>query len=392
MNQHHFFTTCIWDALNVNASQTKSSWMNTEKCTNHEFLLEQMKNYQGGKRLTQTRSRGQTIWKDNAQKWVERYCELANKKTEQFYKVSSPCLDMITISRKRNWNQLQTCHRYAHKFSWHACTWHELVDLTFFCQWTKLARSVTKWTSACDRRLARLISYVHQVTTDNTVMWETRLSIVDWVCSKTQILLATLGTENQPRERTYVSSEVEYSSASFGCARNKRQCLTVLQSLKSFRWMLDCVWMGYLLLIFGTSWLKYYVQPTTLSNPKHTSHQETGAVLDFKTKTQHVTRRQNSIEWGGLWTHQHILLNASLSCTSLKKTNLWSRWSSNDEVRRWDTCLEPTELRLIGCSTESTWNQRSKSSMLTPKTNSRTCWPKVILHVMSGTIFFDCWT
>ena len=29
----------------------------------------------------------------HAQKCVERYCELANKKTEQLYKVSSPCLD-----------------------------------------------------------------------------------------------------------------------------------------------------------------------------------------------------------------------------------------------------------------------------------------------------------
>ena len=27
-----------------------------------------------------------------ARKCVERYCELANKKTEQLYKVSSPCL------------------------------------------------------------------------------------------------------------------------------------------------------------------------------------------------------------------------------------------------------------------------------------------------------------
>ena len=29
----------------------------------------------------------------HAQKYVERYCELANNKTEQLYKVSSPCLD-----------------------------------------------------------------------------------------------------------------------------------------------------------------------------------------------------------------------------------------------------------------------------------------------------------
>ena len=29
----------------------------------------------------------------HAQKCVERYCELANKKTEQLFKVSSPCFD-----------------------------------------------------------------------------------------------------------------------------------------------------------------------------------------------------------------------------------------------------------------------------------------------------------
>ena len=35
-----------------------------------------------------------------------------------------------------------------------------------------------------------------QVTTDNTVMWVIRQSIADWDCSKTQILLETLRTQN----------------------------------------------------------------------------------------------------------------------------------------------------------------------------------------------------
>ena len=35
--------------------------------------------------------------------------------------------------------------------------------------------------------------------TDNMVTWETRFSIVDWVYSKTLILLETLKTRNQPR-------------------------------------------------------------------------------------------------------------------------------------------------------------------------------------------------
>ena len=70
-------------------------------------------------------------------------------------------------------------------------------------------------------------------------MWETRLSIVDWVYSKTQTLLATLRTQSQLRVGCYVSSEVEHLSLSVGCARNKRQYPTVLQILKLSCWMLD---------------------------------------------------------------------------------------------------------------------------------------------------------
>ena len=33
-------------------------------------------------------------------------------------------------SNKRNWNHLENCQKFAHKLSWHACTWQELDDLT----------------------------------------------------------------------------------------------------------------------------------------------------------------------------------------------------------------------------------------------------------------------
>ena len=36
----------------------------------------------------------------------------------------------------------------------------------------------------------------------------------------------------------------------------------------------------------------------------------------------------------------------------------WSRWSSRAEVQQWDTHPEPTELRLSGSLTESTWTQK----------------------------------
>ena len=55
------------------------------ECKQNEIII--------GKNLTQRPWRGPTTWKDTLKKCVERYCELANKKTEQLHKVSSPCLD-----------------------------------------------------------------------------------------------------------------------------------------------------------------------------------------------------------------------------------------------------------------------------------------------------------
>ena len=38
--------------------------MSPEKCSNYEFLEEQLKNYQDGRNLTQKQWRGPTTWKD----------------------------------------------------------------------------------------------------------------------------------------------------------------------------------------------------------------------------------------------------------------------------------------------------------------------------------------
>ena len=73
-------------------------------------------------------------------------------------------------------------------------------------------------------------------------MWVTRLSIVDWVYSMTQTLLATLRTQNQPQEVSCAFLEAEHLSQRVGCARNKLLSGTVLHSLKPFLWMLDGTW------------------------------------------------------------------------------------------------------------------------------------------------------
>ena len=87
----------------------------------------------------------------HAKKCVERYCELANKTTQQLYKVSTPCIDDHHFKEEetKSVGELSnTCSQIVLKCD---ILWSE----------NKLARSITKWTKACDKRLNRLISYIH---------------------------------------------------------------------------------------------------------------------------------------------------------------------------------------------------------------------------------------
>ena len=61
----------------------------------------------------------------HAKKCAQRYCELANKTTQQSNKVSTPCIDD---------------HHFkdAPKLFWNACTWHVLEELIFYVRWTNL--------------------------------------------------------------------------------------------------------------------------------------------------------------------------------------------------------------------------------------------------------------
>ena len=96
----------------------------------------------------------------DAQNCVERYCELANTKVEQLYRVSSPCLDDHNFEKEEleSVGELsQVCSQIALKCLYLA----RIGRLDIVLSVNKLARSVTKWTQPCDKRLARLISYIH---------------------------------------------------------------------------------------------------------------------------------------------------------------------------------------------------------------------------------------
>ena len=96
----------------------------------------------------------------HAKKCVERYCELADKTTQQLYKVSTTCIDDHHFKEeemKSVGDLSQACSQivlkclYLARIGRHDILWSV----------NKLARSITKWTKACDKRLNRLISYIH---------------------------------------------------------------------------------------------------------------------------------------------------------------------------------------------------------------------------------------
>ena len=96
----------------------------------------------------------------HAKKCVERYCELLNKTTQQLYKVSTPCIDDHDFKEEelKSVGELsQVCSQIVLK-----CLYLSRIgrpDILWSVN--KLARSITKWTKACDKRLNRLISYIH---------------------------------------------------------------------------------------------------------------------------------------------------------------------------------------------------------------------------------------
>ena len=97
------------------------------------------------------------------QRSVERYCELSNKTTQQLYKVSIPCIDDHHFNEEETKSVGELSHVCSQLVL--KCLYLARIGLPDIL-WSvnKLARSITKWTKACDKRLNRLISYIHHTS------------------------------------------------------------------------------------------------------------------------------------------------------------------------------------------------------------------------------------
>ena len=252
-NQLHFSTTFSWDVLNVNANRI---WA-TEKLPGWE------------KPLAQT-----TAWscdmEGHARKCVEWCCELANKKVKQLYKVSSLCLDdhqlegRTWISWRITKRMLTKCLKCLYLAPDGRTTWHLVVSQQACEISHKMDSSMWQTLGKAD--------FKHSSHKWPPTIWScglhgsalqtgfvSRLGDLEDSKSTSGGVLCIFGS------RTFVALDVQ---------EKKRQCPTVLQGLKSFLWMLGCAWMEYLRSTSGTSYLRCYVQRTTLRDkvdwPKET--------------------------------------------------------------------------------------------------------------------------
>ena len=295
---------------------------------------------------------------------VERYCELANKTTQQLYKVSAPCIDNHHFKEEeiKSVGELSnTCSQIVLKCLYLA----RIGRPDILWSVNKLARSITEWTKACDKRLNRLISYIHHTSeykqychVENTAK-QCRLGLfqdsdsaenredskstsggtlcifgshtfvpISWMCKKQTAV-------------SHSSTESEIISLDTGLRLDGLLALELLDLIVS---------------VFGS---------VTQTSDRTVQLVDTERSQKSQGKIN-VLRNIDSVPSDVQSSRQEALLMC------LKTTKQWSRWSLKGGVLQWDMFTEPTELLLTGCSIELIWIPKSKSNTSTQKTNSQT--------------------
>ena len=158
-----FGRTNIFPWSSILGMHLKSMWNKQRYCgqlQSHVWIA----NFRGVKKLPYSENFRISSWsydlEGHAKKCVERYCELANKTTQQLYKVSTPCINDHHFKEEemKSFGELsQVCSQIVLQCLYLA----RIGRLDILWSVNKLARSITKWTKACDKRLNRLISYIH---------------------------------------------------------------------------------------------------------------------------------------------------------------------------------------------------------------------------------------
>ena len=253
----------------------------------------------------------------------------------------------------------------------------------------KLARTITKWTKACDKRLCRLISYIHHTSeyrqycyVGNTAQ-QCRLGLFQDsdFCRRSWILKINITRSSVHFRASHVCAhklDVQETDLSFtqfyGSWNNFSWCrfthgrYSRSHSLGFGDWNMS----------FRTEreWTLWW-------NPLQVTKSNMDSPIQFK-HTNVIPSNIDHIPSNTMHAGATAMLYVVEDNEAVIKMIIKGRSPTMRHVSR------TTELLWVLCLTESIWTQNSKSVTLTPNTNSETSWPKGISRVMSGIIFFIC--
>ena len=169
----------------------------------------------------------------HAKKCVERYCELENKITQQLFKVATPCIDDHQF-KEEEMGSVGELSKDCSQFVLKCLQLARIGRLDVSWSVKKLPRAVTKWTRACDKRLARLLSDIHRTSGFKQYYYlgNKQHNNADRDCFRTLILPEIWKPQKSTSRDFCAYSEVIRSCQQVGCARKSHQFHTVQQELK----------------------------------------------------------------------------------------------------------------------------------------------------------------
>ena len=306
----------------------------------------------------------------HAKKCVERYCELANKTIQQHFQVSTPCIDDHHFKEEelsKVSSQIVLKCLYLARIGRPDILWSV----------NKLARSITKWTKACEKRLSRLISYIHHT------------------CEYKQYCCVG-NTAKQCRLGLFQDSDFAGDLEDSKCTSGGTLCIFGSHTFVPISWMckkqisvshssteseiisLDAglrldgepaldLWDLIVAVLHGNTFQNNQERGDPCTNlrevraPPHKlrKRKKSHGMIDDLDNFDFISSNVNA-------SHQEALLYV------FEDNEAVIRMIIKEEARQRDMFPEPTELLLMGYSTESIWTPKSKSKTLTPKTNSQT--------------------
>ena len=239
----------------------------------------------------------------------------------------------------------------------------------------KLARSITKWTKACDKRLNRLISYIYDTceyrqyyhvcnaakqcrlglfqdsdfagdledsksTSGGTFFWKSYIFPLSWMC-KNQTAVSHSSTESE-----IISLDTGLRLDGLLARELRDLIVSVLGNVSRVS--------------DGSG---------RLESDVHKNHDKIDVMKDIDAVPSHVQSAR-----------LEALLYVVEDNEAVIKMIVKGRSPTMRHVSR------THRVALIGCSIELIWTKNPKSNTSTPKTNSQTSQPKGISHMMIGII------